>query len=221
MRGETPRTTGRSVSATADKGLLHAIGISMSAALLVLIAALALLVIVIPKLEGGVPLTVLTSSMVPHYPPGTLLVDLPVEPDDLRLGDVATYQIESGKPGVITHRIIAIHSSSDGSRTFEFTGDNNSEPDEQEVVEKQIQGKVWYSLPLIGYVNNAVNGQSKVWIVPMLAVLLFSYAGYSFVSGIVASRRKKRIAITRADTGSVPVDILISAQSLRRPRHSR
>ena len=204
-----------------EQSLLHYIGVSLSAALLVLIAALAVLVIVMPKIAGGIPLTVLTSSMVPRYPPGTLLVDLPVEPDSLRLGDVATYQIDSGKPGVITHRIIAIESSSDGSRTFQFKGDNNSQPDERTVVEKQVQGKVWYSLPFIGYVNNAVNGSNKIWIVPVLAMMLFAYAGYSFISGIVASRRKSPSPLTHAVTGSIPVDILISKQSTRRPRHLR
>ncbi|MET4782608.1 signal peptidase I [Glaciihabitans sp. UYNi722] len=175
-----------------EKGLWHYIGLALSGALLLLVIAMALLVIVIPKVAGGIPLTVLTSSMIPHYPPGTLLVDRPVDPKDLRVGDVATYQIESGRPGVITHRIVAIHSSSDGSRTFQFKGDNNSQPDVDNVIEKQIQGTVWYSLPFIGYVNNAVNGESRNWIVPVLAGLLFVYAGFTVASAIVGSRRKRR-----------------------------
>lgn len=179
----------------ANRGLPHYIGVALSAALLLLVIALALLVIVIPKAVGGIPLTVLTSSMIPHYPPGTLIIDRPVDPKDLRIGDVVTYQIESGKPGVITHRIIAIHSSSDGSRTFQFKGDNNSQPDVDDVIEKQIQGRVWYSLPWIGYVNNAVNGQGGNWIVPALAGLLFAYAGYTVASAIVGRRMKRKRAV--------------------------
>jgi len=175
-----------------EKGLAHYLGLSLSGALLVLVLALAALVVVIPKVAGGIPLTVLTSSMIPKFPPGTLVVDIPVKTDELRIGDVATYQIVSGKPGVITHRITAIHNDSNGARTFQFTGDNNSQPDPGEILAGQVQGRVWYSLPYIGYVNNAVNGQNKTWIVPMIAGLLFAYAAYTVATAIVSARRQKR-----------------------------
>jgi signal peptidase len=132
--------------------------------------------------------------MIPHFPPGTLVIDRPVKAADLKVGDVATYQIVSGQPGVITHRIIAIHSSTDGTRTFQFKGDNNSAPDGEDVVPAQIQGEVWYSIPLLGYVNNAVNGPSRSAIVPIVAALLFAYTGYTIASSIVGARRRKRAA---------------------------
>ena len=176
----------------AEKGLGHYLGLALSGALLVLVLALAALVVVIPKVAGGIPLTVLTSSMIPKFPPGTLIVDVPVKTDALRIGDVATYQIASGKPGVITHRIIAIHNDSNGARTFQFKGDNNSQPDPGEILAEQVQGRVWYSLPYIGYVNNAVNGENKIWIVPVIAGLLFAYAAYSVATAIVSAGRQKR-----------------------------
>jgi signal peptidase len=175
-----------------ERGLLHYIGVSLSGALLVLVFALALLVIVIPKVSGGIPLTVLTSSMIPHFPPGTLLVDVPVTASQLRIGDVATYQVQSGKPGVITHRIIAIQSDSNGKREFQFKGDNNTLPDPEPVVAAQIQGRVWYSLPLLGYVNSFVGGQNRSFIIPAIAALLFLYAGYTVVSAIIGMRRTRR-----------------------------
>jgi signal peptidase len=176
------------------KGLLHYVGLAVSGAFLLLVIALAALVIVVPKVVGGVPLTVLTSSMIPHFPPGTLLIDRPVKPVDLKVGDVATYQIVSGQPGVITHRIISIGTSTDGSRTFQFKGDNNSVPDGELVTPAQIQGEVWYSIPLLGYVNNAVNGPSRTAIVPVVAALLFAYAGYTIASAIVSARRARKAA---------------------------
>jgi signal peptidase len=175
-----------------EKGLRHYIGLALSGALLLLVVALAVLLIVVPKVAGGIPLTVLTSSMEPRLPPGTLIVVRPVNPDDLRIGDVATYQIRSGKPGVITHRIIAIASSSDGSRSFTFKGDNNSEPDNEPVIEAQIQGRLWYSVPYVGYVNNGVNGANRAWIIPVAAVLLLCYSGYMIASGAVAAVKNRR-----------------------------
>ncbi|MES2092455.1 MAG: signal peptidase I [Actinomycetota bacterium] len=188
----TRRRRDRSRSRSTQKGLAHYLGLALSGALLVLVLALAALVVVIPKLAGGIPLTVLTSSMIPRFPPGTLVVDVPVKTDDLRVGDVATYQIASGKPGVITHRIIAIQNDSNGKRTFTFKGDNNSQPDPGQILAEQVQGRVWYSLPYIGYANNAVNGENKTWIVPLVAGLLFAYAAYTVATAILSARRQRR-----------------------------
>ena len=175
-----------------EKGLWHYIGVALSGALLLLVVALAVILIVVPKVAGGIPLTVLTSSMEPRLPPGTLIVVRPVNPDDLRIGDVVTYQIQSGKPGVITHRIIAIASSSDGSRSFTFQGDNNGAPDSEQIIEAQIQGRRWYSVPFVGFVNGEVNGPNKAWIIPVAAGLLLTYAGYMVASGTVAAVKNGR-----------------------------
>jgi signal peptidase len=164
-----------------DKGIWHYLGVSLSAALLLLVIALAAIVIVVPKVAGATPMTVLTSSMKP------------IDPNDLQIGDVATYQIRSGVPGVITHRIIAINLIASGERSFLFQGDNNSAMDDP-VRPAQIQGKLWYSVPLLGWVNNAVNGENKSWITPLIAGLLFAYAGYTVVSAVHGSVKKRREA---------------------------
>lgn len=187
-----------------EKGLGHYLGLTLSGALFLLVLALAVVTIIIPKVAGGIPLTVLTSSMIPKFPPGTLVVDVPVKTNDLRVGDVATYQIESGKPGVITHRIVAIHNSSNGTRTFQFKGDNNSQPDPGEILAEQVQGRVWYSLPYFGYVNNAVNGANKRWIVPVVAGALFAYAAYTVASASVSARRQKRRRLRREARRAAP-----------------
>ena len=126
-----------------EKSLLHYLGLAVSGAVLLLVIALALLLIVVPKVTGSTPLTVLTSSMEPTLPPGTLIIVRPVTPDEIRIGDVVTYQIRSGEPGVITHRVTAISSSSAGGRTFTFKGDNNSVADADQVLPVQIQGRLW------------------------------------------------------------------------------
>ena len=62
----------------------------LSAALLILVVALSAATVFIPKATGAIPLTVLTSSMEPSLPPGTLIVVKPVRTNALRVGDVAT-----------------------------------------------------------------------------------------------------------------------------------
>lgn len=192
-------------AAPRERGLWHYLGVSLSAALLLAVLAIAALVIVIPKVAGALPMTVLTSSMEPGLPPGTLIIVKPIDPDALGIGDIATYQIESGKRGVITHRIIAINLIANGERSFLFQGDNNSAIDDP-VLPVQIQGKLWYSIPLLGWVNNAVNGENRSWIVTVAAGLLFAYAGFTVASSINAAMKKRRSKI--AERGFVSHDTL-------------
>lgn len=170
-------------------GLLHALGVSLSGALLLLVLTLFALLVIVPKIMGATPLTVLTSSMEPRLPPGTLIVVGPANTNDLVIGDVATYQIRSGQPEVITHRIIAIKSSTNGSRSFQFQGDNNSLPDLELVESAQIQGRLWYAVPWIGFANNFVNGASRALIVPAVAVTLLGYSIVMLAGGIRAARK--------------------------------
>ena len=70
------------------------------------VAAIALAVVV-PRLGGATPYTVLTGSMRPGMPPGTLVVVRPIEPDQIATGMVVTYQLRSGDPTVVTHRVLS------------------------------------------------------------------------------------------------------------------
>ena len=187
-------TVGTAASAS-ERSLWQYLALACSAAALLLVLALAAAVVVVPKLAGAIPLTVLTNSMAPGLPPGTLVVVAPVDPADLRIGSVATYQVQSGRPGVITHRIIEISTLSTGERSFVFQGDNNTAADPTPILAEQIQGRVWYSLPLLGFVNTAVS-DARGWLVPAGAALLFAYCGYMVTTGLVAVRRSRR-AVSR------------------------
>ena len=57
----------------------------------------------------------LTSSMEPGLPPGTLVIVKPIDPVDVRIGTVITYQLESGKPTVVTHRDCGGHARAGAS----------------------------------------------------------------------------------------------------------
>jgi len=181
----------RSRRALRTRGLLYYIGLGLSAGLLGLLALIGALVIVIPAVTGSTPMTILTGSMQPTYPPGTLIIVKPIETADIRIGDPITYQIESGKPDVVTHRVISI-ATTDGETTFTTKGDNNSAADAKPVQPLQVRGTVWYAVPYIGYVNTIVNGDNRSWIVPLSAVALFAYAGWMLASGIAQSARRRR-----------------------------
>jgi signal peptidase len=189
--GSDPSTTLRPRHpAVKERGLLGYVGIALSAVLLIVVAAIAILVVVLPAVVHGSALTVLTNSMAPKLPPGTLIVIRPTPIDDIHVGQVLTYQIHSGSPAVISHRVTKREvSTKDGTTTFITKGDNNALADPP-VREVQVKGTLWYSIPYLGFVNNAVNGNGRTLVVPIFAGLLFAYALYTVISAIAARRRK-------------------------------
>jgi signal peptidase len=177
-----------------EKSLWGYLSIGLSSALLVLVLGLAVAVIVLPLLVGGKALTVLTQSMEPGLPPGTLIVVRPTPVDDITIGQVLTYQIESGKPALISHRVISRINGLDGTTSFVTLGDNNDVADPNPVQEVQVVGTLWYSIPKLGYVNNWINGEARTFIVPAVAGGLFIYAGVMITSALRARRSVRRKA---------------------------
>ncbi|MDI9899151.1 signal peptidase I [Rhodococcus sp. IEGM 1409] len=161
--------------------------------LLLGVLAILLSTVVVPRLTESTPFTVLTGSMQPTYPPGTLIVVKPQDAAQLRAGDAITYQIESGKPDVVTHRIIMARLNSAGDLTFVTQGDANPIADQNPVVPEQIRGKVWYSVPYIGYVYNAITGQMRSVMLTVVVGALSIYAVFMFV-GSVRDRTRRRSA---------------------------
>lgn len=173
------------------KGVLHYIGLGLSGALLVFVILLAALLIVVPKVAGATPLTILTNSMAPGLPPGTLIYVLPVEPEEVLIGDVITYQIRSGYPELITHRVIGISPAADGNSSFILQGDNNGAADDP-IKPEQIQARLWYAVPYMGFVNSTVNGENRSWIIPVIAVGLIAYAAFLIIGGVVSAVGKRK-----------------------------
>ncbi|MDQ1179083.1 MULTISPECIES: signal peptidase I [unclassified Rhodococcus (in: high G+C Gram-positive bacteria)] len=173
-------------------GPLWWIGTVLSWVLLIGVVGVLLAAVVVPKVAGAQPYTILTQSMEPTYPPGTLVVVKPSE--QLSVGSSITYQIRSGEPDVVTHRIIATGLDKDGARVYTTQGDNNPQPDPDVVQPGQIRGAVWYAIPYLGYVNNWLTGQTRTLVVGAGAALLFLYAAAQFVSAARDRRRTGRHA---------------------------
>jgi signal peptidase I len=188
---ETTRSSRRRAR---ERGVWSYLAAGLGAGLMILVIGVAALVIVVPGVTGSVALTVLTPSMEPSLPPGTLVVVRPTSVDDIRIGDVATYQLQSGQPELVTHRVIGISHSTGGTTTLTTQGDANGEPDAAPVTPEQIKGVVWYSLPWIGYANNAIGGGGQSWLVVGIAVVLFAYAGWMFIGGMRRPKRRRESA---------------------------
>lgn len=103
-----------------------------------------LLPFVFPKIGKLQTYSVISESMEPNIPVGSLLYVKEVSPDELQENDVITFYGKKGS--VVTHRIVSF--SEDGIVT---KGDANQEVDLAKVQETQILGKVVLSIPFLGY----------------------------------------------------------------------
>ena len=171
----------------------------MACAVVFITVAMLLVAVVVPRLTGSTPYTILTGSMRPTLPPGTLVVVKPVDIADLSTGDVITYQLASGRSAVVTHRVVSVGSTLAGDRTVRTQGDANSAPDELAVKQVQVRGRVWYSLPLLGHVNARLSGEQRQTASIATGLALALYA-LSMFAGAARDRRRSR---TRAVQGSV------------------
>lgn len=170
----------------AFKALAHAL--SFLALGLAVLVALGL--IVIPLATGSQTYTVLTSSMKPNYGPGTFLVVKQEPFSTLKAGDVITYQIKSGQPEVVTHRILSISADQEGKRQLITQGDNNDVVDESPVTELQVRGKLLYAVPAVGYAANWLGNQNRSLVGQVAAAALIGYGVITMIRGIHGRKKK-------------------------------
>lgn len=160
---------------------------------LVLFAILAVLAVgvVVPRIGGATPYTILTGSMRPTLPPGTLVVVRPVDPRTIGIGDVVTYQLRSGDPEVVTHRVVAQGRDAQGRPVFRTQGDANNAVDRGWVVPAQIKGTRWYSVPYLGYATSLITSTQRRIASLAIAAALLAYSAYT-LTGAVRERRARR-----------------------------
>lgn len=144
----------------------------------------------IPKATGSRPLTVLSGSMQPAFNPGDVVIVKPIDTKNLQIGQVITFQAESGKPELTTHRITSVVFTGEG-RQYLTRGDANGANDPVPVKPEQIRGTVWYSVPYVGHAAVWFAGDTVRTVIDLGALALILYGGYLVASGALDRRRRR------------------------------
>ena len=111
----------------------------------------------------------------------SVVIDRPVDPNTLEVGDVATYQKAPGVAEFITHRVVAIHPETNPV-TFTFKGDANRGPDITPVPATAIRGKVWFHVPYLGGIRDSLHAGGLRGVALLLVIVgLGSYAIFQIV----------------------------------------
>jgi signal peptidase len=112
--------------------------------LLAVLAAvgLAAAVGVVPRLLGGMTVTVLSGSMEPELPVGSVAIVRPRPAAEIGVGDVVTFvdrDPEKGTSRIVTHRVIGV----EPGPAFRTQGDANEDPDVRPVPAAGSRPRWW------------------------------------------------------------------------------
>lgn len=146
----------------------------------VVIAVIAIyLAIAAPILLGYRPMVVLSGSMEPTYPVGSITYYHKCTFDELEEGKPLTF---NAGESLVTHRMVTVNGL---SRTVITKGDNNATEDPVPVEENQVVGQATdFAVPYAGYF--VTYGKKPIVIVIMAIILLLHYV----LDGIVSKQKK-------------------------------
>ncbi len=170
--------------------IARAVGKAITTGLLILVCGLLVMTVGVPIATGADTYTVLTRSMEPGLP----------AQDSLHVGDVVTYQLHPGKPDVVTHRIVRVEASSDGTKRYITRGDANAVADASPVRAEQVRGRVWYAIPAVGWLAVVKNGTSlQPWLIGVGALLVL-YSLVSIARWLRSRRRRDAAPVVHRET---------------------
>ena len=144
----------------------------ISAILVGVMVVLAILLVGV-RLAGVQPYAVLSGSMSPSFPVGALIYVKPAQPQEVRVGDPITFNLD-GATVVATHRVISIDTE---NGCFYTKGDANESPDGAPVYFDHLIGIPVFSIPLLGYFSNFITTLPGliIAIATVLAIVAFSF----------------------------------------------
>ena len=126
-----------------------------------------LALVIVPQFFGVGMKEVVSGSMEPDIPKGSMVVVIPADISDLEVGDDVTYKLKSGK--YVTHRIIAM----DTSESYIQTKGINSRLVDPPVYADSITGKVLFSVPILGTALGLLSTLKGKIIFSIIIVALF------------------------------------------------
>ena len=110
---------------------------------------MAIVIALLPMVVGYRPVVVLSGSMEPTYPVGSVIYYKAAEYKDINVGDAITFVI--GENSLATHRVIE---KDDTNQEFRTKGDNNPTEDPNPVIYANVAGKTAkLAIPYAGIIS--------------------------------------------------------------------
>lgn len=140
------------------------------------------------RFVGLTPYTVLSPSMEPKYPTGSLIYLVKVDPDELQVKDVITFRLGGGTTA--THRIIELVADEQDPTHIRFRtkGDNNDTPDGSLVEKDAVVGKAVLCIPYLGYLAQYMQKPPGSYTVIAVGLAMIAY---TIVVDMVTEQKKE------------------------------
>jgi signal peptidase len=145
--------------------------LALSAWLAAGFAAALLLAVVGSMLLGERPVVVLSGSMEPAFSPGDVLIERPVEPRQVKVGQVVTFH-EPGSERSITHRVRSIEARGP-KLVFTTKGDADNGVQRWSIDRGGELGQPRWRIPMVGYAVMLAKtplGLVLIVLLPLLAI---------------------------------------------------
>lgn len=130
----------------------------------------------VPKLFGYQIYNVLTQSMEPAMPVGSVIYVKRCDPQALRQGEIITYRLSEATGLVETHRVVENDTQ---AKQLITKGDANALPDVDPVSYERVVGKVVVCIPVLGTVSEMLHsgpGVTACVAIFALAIILWTLA---------------------------------------------
>ena len=129
----------------------------------VLVAAVVVLAVLLAgvRLVGLTPYAVLSGSMEPTYPVGSMIYVKAADPADVKVGDPITFYLSEGL--IATHRVVSIDEAG-----FHTKGDANNAEDGTPVARENLIGRPQFHSPGLYIAGCAALGILALMFVPEL-----------------------------------------------------
>lgn len=161
---------------------------TITSVLVCLVVFLAFSVSII-RLFGFQVYGVLTGSMEPEYPVGSLIYVKEIDTSSLEVGDTISFKLSENV--IATHRIVELvpDESNPSVMSYRTKGDANDTVDSSLVQESDIIGKVVFCLPKMGYFLNYIQSPTGITTTVIVSILLIALV---FVSELITSDSDSR-----------------------------
>lgn len=161
---------------------------ALSILVVIIVVVLAMLIAGV-RVFGITPLMVLTESMKPNYPAGSMIYIKDMDAKELKKGDPITFSFnEDGD--LATHRIVDIRESKDlpGTLEFQTKGDANEHVDGKWINERDVEGKLLFGIPGFGFFADYIQHPPGLYVAIALGGLLILFV---FLPDVIFPKKRK------------------------------
>ena len=171
--------------------------------ILSIVTLIAVVFVLFNIVSGAKGYAVTSESMEKTLSRGDIVFSKKVSFEELRVGDVITVGSKE-LDEYFTHRIVSIDKD---NKTIETKGDNNPEKDPMATPADRVIGKMWYSVPLLGYITISFGSVSQTKGLIILAIVAVALIALNMI--LTGTKNKEVAAMNKIRRIMTPVMAIV------------